>query len=67
MIVADKFIKSIGLDKHHIESIKWSHQCKINKASNKILLGRFYKEKKIKIPFLNNYENKIVEILFGFV
>ena len=66
-VVAGKFITSIGLDKDYIESIKRSHQCKVNKASNTILLARFYEEKKIEIPFLNNYESKIVEIFFGFV
>ena len=46
-----KSIKNNKSKKYSLEPMKSSDDCKISKASNEIMLYRFYDGKKIEFPF----------------
>ena len=46
-----KFIKNKKLHTDSLEALKNSNDCKVSKASNEIMLNRFYNGKVIEFPF----------------
>ena len=46
-----KSIKNREFKKFDFESMKQSDECEVSKASNEIMLDRFYNGKRIEFPF----------------
>ena len=46
-----KFIKNKKKEKYTLEVLKSSDNCRVSKASNEIMLDRFYNGKGIQFPF----------------